>query len=346
MISTQNRQLIIECVLNAMTQGARQVAACKIIGICSRTFQNWQSKGLVDKRTMVKKTPGNKLNTIEKETILKICNSEKYKNFAPKQIVPMLADEDIYIASERSFYRVLKAEQQLTHRCRSKSPRPISKPSEQVATGKNQVYSWDITYLNSTVKGRFFYLYLFMDIFSRKIVGWEIFEKESSEYAADVLRKIYIKEGLSISHKVVLHSDNGSPMKGATMLATLQGLGMIPSFSRPSVSNDNPYSEALFKTLKYAPAYPSKPFDSINLAREWMNDFVDWYNNHHHHSAIKFVTPNERHEGLDHQILKNREQVYNAAKARNPNRWTTKIRDWSRAMTVILNPNKLTELKI
>ena len=167
-----------------------------------------------------------------------------------------------------------------------------SKPRALCATAPDQLFSWDITYLPTLIKGIYFYLYLFMDIFSRKIVGWQIYETESSELAAEVMRDICERENIA-PNQVVLHSDNGSPMKGATMLATLQALGVVPSFSRPAVSNDNPYSESLFKTLKYRPAYPRRAFENLLAARQWVGTFVQWYNHEHRHSAIGFVTPQQ-----------------------------------------------------
>jgi transposase InsO family protein len=147
------------------------------------------------------------------------------------------------------------------------------------------------------------------------------------------------REGIK-SDQVTLHSDNGSPMKGATMLATLQQLGVIPSFSRPSVSNDNPYSESLFRTLKYRPEYPEKPFAGLVAARDWVQSFVHWYNTEHFHSAIKFITPEQRHAGEDREILEKRKAVYEQAKSRNPNRWSGDIRNWNPVKEVGLNPEK------
>ena len=177
-----------------------------------------------------------------------------------------------------------------------------------------------------------------MDIFSRKIVGWEIHENELAEHAAQLIRKACWAEGIT-GKGLVLHADNGSPMKGATMLATLQKLGVVPSFSRPSVSNDNPYSESLFGTLKYTPAYPSQPFDSLDAARKWVLGFVCWYNESHRHSGIQFVTPAQRHRAEDEAILSQRERVYARAKARHPERWRGETRNWSRQETVWLNPD-------
>lgn len=177
-----------------------------------------------------------------------------------------------------------------------------------------------------------------MDLYSRKIVGWEILAHESSESAAALLQKVSLKERLKPG-QTVLHSDNGSPMKGATMLATLQRLGVVASFSRPSISNDNAYSEALFKTMKYVPSYPSRPFESLDEARQWVNKFVLWYNQEHRHSEIQYVTPEQRHRGDVGEILAKRRQVYEAAMARNPLRWSGNTRNWQPVKSVTLNPN-------
>ena len=220
-----------------------------------------------------------------------------------------------------------------------RTPVERSKPTALTATAPKQMLSWDITYLTTRVKGRFFYLYLFMDIFSRKIVGWQVYEQESSELAADLITDICQREAIS-RHQIVLHSDNGSPMKGATLLATLQQLGVTPSRSRPAVSNDNPYSESLFKTLKYDARYPAQPFVSLSAARDWVAGFVDGYNHEHRHSGIQFVTPEQRHTGEDRAILKQRQAVYEAAKAKKPARWSCNTRNWDWQAEVCLNPDK------
>ncbi len=267
LISSKQRQVAIQSIQTAVDQGAPQGRACEILGITSRTLQNWRAGGLDDQRQVIKKEPSNKLSSQEREEVLNVCNSEEFRDNSPKQIVPVLADRGKYIASESSFYRILRDAGQLEHRGRTATPDKIKKPVPYVATGANQIWSWDITYLATTITGQFFYLYLFMDIFSRKIVGWEVHEKESSELAARILRKAKLAEEVTGQQKLVVHSDNGSPMKGATMLATMQRIGVVPSFSRPSVSNDNPFSESLFKTLKYVPIYPKKPFDTVDDAR-------------------------------------------------------------------------------
>ncbi len=326
----------------AVDQGARKIKAANIIGLRLRTLQRWRQPETLkpDGRTQRQFTPANKLTDEERSRILTLANSEEFKNRTPHQIVPMLAERGDYVASESSFYRVLREENQLSHRHASRAANPCSKPKALTASAPNQVYSWDITYLATLVKGQFFYLYLFMDIFSRKIVGWQVYHEESSSQAADVMTDICRREGIP-SGQLVLHSDNGSPMKGATMLATLQKLGVAPSRSRPSVSNDNPYSESLFKTLKYGPQSGApQPFADLTAARAWVADFVHWYNHEHRHSGIRFVTPAQRHDGEDRSILVQREAVYKAAKAKNPARWTQDTRNWDWQAVVCLNPDK------
>jgi putative transposase len=234
----------------------------------------------------------------------------------PCKIVPRLADEGRYIASESTFYRVLRAEKQMAHRQRSR-PAAHHKPKAHTADRPNKVWSWDISYLPTTVLGLYFYLYMTVDIYSRKIVGWNIHVNESSELGAGLIKQACLDEDVH-QDQLVLHSDNGKPMKGATMLATLEKLGVIPSFSRPSVSDDNPFSESLFRTVKYNPTFPLVTrFDRIEGARIWMEKFVAWYNTQHLHSGLKFVTPEDRHNGVDTAILNKRHLVYQIAQNRS-----------------------------
>lgn len=331
----------IICHLNEACQsGARQAEACEVIGISAKTLQRWHNQdNLQDGRIDAHHSPANKLTELERQRIIKVANEAAYANLSPSKIVPTLADNGLYIASESSFYRVLKSENQLNHRQKTKSTRQIKKPRTLTASEPNQLYSWDITYLPTVIRGSFYYLYLVMDIYSRKIVGWQVYEKESSALAADLMADICQRESIQ-RDQVVLHSDNGSPMKGATMLATLQELGIMPSFSRPSVSNDNPYSESLFRTLKYRPEYPEQAFNDLLAARTWVEGFVRWYNTEHLHSAIKFVTPEQRHNGDDIKILEKRKHVYSDAKSKHPERWQSDIRNWEPVKVVRLNPEK------
>lgn len=341
-METQRKQLLI-WIKQACQAGARLCRTCDIVGLSVRTVQRWQkADSLQDGRLTPLRRPHNALDDLERQRLLKVVNQPEYAALSPNQIVPLLADEGVYIASESTFYRVLKAEGLSTHRGSSQPAKPRHKPKALVADAPNQLYSWDITYLPTDIKGFFFYLYLILDIYSRKIVGWQVHESECSDLAANLMVDVCHWEGIEPG-QVVLHSDNGSPMKGASMLATLQQLGVIPSFSRPSVSNDNPYSEALFKTLKYRPEYPSLPFKTLADAREWIADFVCWYNHEHLHSAIKFVTPAQRHTGEDIAILAKRDQVYQTAKTKYPQRWSGKTRNWEPIKEVLLNPDKVNE---
>ena len=340
LITSDERKDILGLLSEAQISGARQAKACEIIGINAKTIQRWcHENNTHDKRLDASHVPRHKLSDLERQRIINTVNEVKYAHLPPSQIVPILADKGLYIGSESSFYRVLKAHKQLMHRQRSKPNRKVKKTKALIAPGPNQVFTWDITYLPTAIKGLFFYLYLVMDVYSRKIVGWQVHDNESSALAADLMTDICKREGIKRG-QVTLHSDNGSPMKGATMLATLQELGVMPSLSRPSVSNDNPYSESLFRTLKYRSEYPEKAFENISSSRCWVSDFVCWYNNEHRHSGIRFVTPAQRHAGEDIDILAKRTQVYLTAKSQHPARWSGDIKKLTPVGAVHLNPEK------
>lgn len=218
-----------------------------MLGFSERTFQRWQlgAEDTPDARTLRHEAPAHKLSVLERATLLAVANSTEFGHLPPSQIVPRLADQQRYIASESTFYRVLRAENQLAHRRPERVAHKRSKPRAACATQPNQLFTWDITYLPTTVHGLYFYLYLFVDVFSRKIVAWQIYAEESSANASEVMKDLCRREQITPG-QLVLHSDNGSSMKGATMLATLQAFGVMASLSRPAVSNDNPYSESLF----------------------------------------------------------------------------------------------------
>jgi len=334
--------MIINLIDRAVGSGARLKKAAAIMGISARTIIRWrQQSGGQDQRKGPSKAPANKLSEKERQQVLEISNRAPFRDLSPKQIVPKLADQGVYLASESTFYRVLKEHKMLAHRQASK-PAISHRPKQHVATGPCQVWSWDITYLKTSVKGLFFYLYMIVDVWSRKIIAAQVFAEESMDHSAMLLAHACMIHGVQ-PEELVLHSDNGGPMKGATMLATLHKLGVVPSFSRPSVSNDNPYSESLFRTMKYRPEYPSKPFESIDQAQSWVDGFVFWYNTQHLHSSIRYVTPDDRHYGREEYILANRRKVYKKAWSRNPNRWSKEIRNWNPVHQVWLNPEKKDE---
>ena len=332
--------MCVVLVSEAVEAGARRFKACEVLGISVRTLQRWEKRlEKSDQRRGAKDKPKNSLSEAEKELIVAVVTGPRFRDLSVSQIVPILADEGVYIASEASYYRVLRENRLLAHRNKAK-PSRHAKTKEHSATGPNRVWSWDITYLRSTVRGRFYYLYLVVDIWSRMIVAWAVHEVESAELAGALIQEACMRHGVD-PDTLILHSDNGGPMKGATMLATLQWLGIVPSFSRPSVSDDNAYSEALFKTLKYRPEYPSNPFEGVSAAQAWVEEFVGWYNDEHRHSGIRFVTPSSRHYGEDKQILEKRKEVYEEAKQKNPLRWFSgKTRNCDMITEVRLNPPK------
>ena len=351
MTSLTERNAIIAMVEESLIAGARLAPACELIDLAPRSFQRWKKDAnsatpMGDLRVIRVQDPKNALTEEERKTVLRIANSDEFAALSPSQIVPRLADVGCYIASESSFFRILRAAHQLKHRGKERVRTERSKPRALCATAPNQLFSWDITYLPTEIKGEYFYLYLFIDIFSRKVVGWQIYDSESSELASEVMKDICSREQIK-QGQVVLHSDNGSPMKGATMLATLQALGVVPSFSRPAVSNDNCFSEAWFRTLKYNALYPQNPFKTLLEALAWVGSFIHWYNHEHRHSAIGFVTPHERHMGTDIAVLNQRRAVYEAAKARHPERWSGSTRNWEYIDQVHLNPDqKLKEKEV
>jgi len=308
-----------------------------VAGLDVRTVQRWRGKpDLNDGRRGPRKKPANAITAAEEAQIVELVTSTEFVSLSPHQLVAKLADMGVYVASESTIYRVLRRRRLLRHRDRSK-PRCGRRPREHVATGPNQVWSWDITYLPSDVRGRFWYLYAIIDVWSRKMVGWAVHNVQSEDFAAKLAEDTCRTERVARS-RLVLHSDNGKPMKGKTMLAKLEELGVIPSFSRPRVCDDNPFAEALFRTMKYRPTYPNRPFVTLEDARQWAADFVRWYNDDHQHSGIRFVTPSQRHDGREIAILDQRHRVYAAARERCPGRWTRNTRNWTPIATVRLNP--------
>jgi len=337
----EDRRSCMEMVQQAKASGAGRRASCAVLEVSLRTLERWEKEpDQGDQRRGPATACAHGLSAQEKQAIVEVSNSRAYRDLSPWQMVAQLADAGRYLGSESSFYRVLKQNDLLSHRQKSQ-PRAHSRPKDLLARNPNEVWSWDITYLNSPIRGAYYYLYLVEDIFSRMIVGWTIEEVESAEHGARLIDQICQEQGIA-KGQLTLHSDNGGPMKGATMVATLRRLEVIPSLSRPAVSNDNPYSESLFKTLKYRPSYPDSAFSGIDQAREWVRRFVQWYNTEHLHSAIRFVTPSSRHLGLDPAILAKRSAVYENAKQLNPLRWSGQTRNWSPITEVFLNPKKAT----
>ena len=343
MIPLEQRRNILQWILEAVDSGARKSRACALIGLALRSLQRWVRGGEVraDGRPQRVQQPSNRLSDGEREALLSAANEPRFGALPPSQIVPLLADEGRYLGSESTLYRALRAAGQLTHRRPERASTMRVKPRALSATGPNQVVSWDITYLPTQVRGIYLYWYVFVDVFSRKIVASQVFAEECQQHASALFHDYIHCAGIG-RDQLTLHSDNGAPMKGSTLIATLEHLGVARSLSRPSVSNDNPYSEALFKTLKYRPDLRIRPFADLVAARAFADALMHWYNHEHRHSAISFVTPAQRHEGLDQQLLDQRHAVYQAARKQRPERWSGQTRNWARKTVVHLNPERPT----
>jgi len=334
-----------ETLTSPMVAGARLMVACEIAGIELRTLQRWKAvDGIIrgDGRPLaVHATPQHALSEAERAQVLAVANEPRFAAVPPARIVPMLADEGVYLASESTFSRVLKAHGQTAHRGRAKAPRASRPPTTHIATSPRQVWCWDMTYLPAQVLGRWFHLYLILDLYSRKIVGWEVHDSDHADHAAHLVRRTALAEGIAaLAGKPVLHGDNGSTLKATTVLAMLNWLGVKPSYSRPRVSDDNAYAESLFRTAKYRPEFPAKGFADLDEARAWAVGFVHWYNIDHRHSGIRYVSPAQRHAGEDHAILAARHALYATARELNPTRWSGKTRNWAPMGAVTLNPER------
>jgi transposase InsO family protein len=345
MTRLEDRLTLIAGIDVARANGARQMEACALAGIAPRTVQRWRKNDglpLGDRRPdAVRSMPSHALTGEERARIVAMANEPRFAETPPARIVPALADEGIYIASESSFHRVLRAHGQMNRRGRAKPPRRSRPPTTHIATGPGEVWCWDVTFLPATVKGQWFYLYLILDLYSRKIVGFEVHATDSADHAAHLARRTALTEGIhAMPVKPVLHGDNGATLKATTVLAMLHWLGIEPSYSRPRVSDDNPYAEALFRTAKYRPDFPVKGFPDLGAASDWAARFVHWYNNEHRHSGIKYVTPAQRHAGQDRPLLTARHELYQHARRSNPRRWSRQTRDWTPIAAVALNPER------
>ena len=345
MIGLEDRQALARDIDAARSQGARLRPACEIAGIDARTLQRWKARdGLTagDGRPQaVRPVPGHALSSEERAALLAVANEPRFAAVPPARIVPMLADEGLYLGSESSMARVLRAHGQNTPRGRAKAPKTTRPPTTHIATAPGQVWCWDMTYLPADVMGRWFHLYLILDLYSRKIVGAEVHDSDHADHAAHLVRRTALAEGIAARDtRPVLHGDNGATLKATTVLAMLQWLGVKPSYSRPRVSDDNAYAESLFRTAKYRPEFPAEGFADLDEARTWAAGFVRWYNVDHRHSGIRYVSPQQRHTGQDKAILAARHVLYERARQRNPARWSGNTRNWSHIDAVALNPER------
>ncbi|WP_158501561.1 IS3 family transposase [Vitiosangium sp. GDMCC 1.1324] len=320
------RLRVCRLVAEAVMDGSRQSSACRLLGISGRTIQRWrQPERAQDGRLNARRRPTNRLSDEERQLVVELLHSPPFKGLSPRELVPRLADQGIYLASESTMYRLLRLQKRAP--VEKFTPSLKGPGQERIVSAPNQIWSWDITYLKGLRKGSSLYLYLMMDVFSRRIMGWQVHMEERAEHAATFIRTACEQNSIKPAG-LVLHSDNGRPMRGAEMLCALRGLGITPSFSRPQVSNDNPYVEALFRTLKRHPNYPATPFASLSAARAWVARFVSWYNGEHLHGSLGFVSPNDRYFGREESVLAARRAVYARAWRHSPVRWPRGLRCW------------------
>lgn len=295
--------------------------ACEALQLPRASFYRFHNQE--NEPDPVRPDPPLSLSQEEKRTVLDILHTERFCDKAPYQVYASLLDEGQYHCSISTMYRLLTGEHGNVKERRHQIQRPAYSKPELLANGSNQVWSWDITKLKSHIKWTYFYLYVIIDIFSRYVVGWMVAYKEQDALAKHFIQESCMKQEIEPG-QLTIHADRGSSMKSKTVANLLVDLGVIKTHSRPHVSNDNPYSEAQFKTLKYCPEFPGN-FGSIQDARTFCHSFFEWYNNEHHHSGIALMTPQQVHYGLADQIFTNRCETLAAAFMQNPLRFKNKM---------------------
>jgi putative transposase len=290
-------------------------AACQSLGVPRSSFYRAQRPG---QELKPRPTPQRALSQEEKVQVRDTLNSERFQDCSPRQVYATLLDEGTYLCSWRTMYRVLDEHQEVRERRNQLRHPGYSKP-ELLATGPNQLWSWDITKLKGPVKWTYYYLYTILDVFSRYAPGWMIADRESATLAEELISATCEKQGIQPG-QLVLHADRGSSMRSKPVALLLADLGVTKTHSRPYVSSDNPYSESQFKTMKYRPDFPER-FGSIEDARAWARSFFNWYNHDHHHTALGLMTPATVHHGQARQVTEQRQQVLQVAYAVHPERF-------------------------
>ena len=290
--------------------------SCNALAVPRASYYRWRRPAAP--RATERRRPPRALAPSEQQQMLALLDSPRFIDAAPREVYATLLDEGAYLCSPRTMYRLLAPRGEVRERRDQLRPPQYQKP-ELLATGPNQVWSWDITKLLGPQKWTYFYLYVLLDIFSRYVVGWLLAHRESAVLARQLLEASLAKEGVAPG-QVIVHSDRGGPMTSKTVAQLYADLGVIQSLSRPHVSNDNPYSEAHFKTLKYRPGFPER-FGAIQDARARCRDFFAWYNLEHRHSGIGLITPHALHRGHHHEILAARRAVLDTARDRHPDRF-------------------------
>jgi putative transposase len=290
--------------------------ACLALGIAHSRYYR-QRKPAPD-RPQQKASPPRKLSEAERQEVCQTLNSPRFQDCAPREVYAQLLDEGKYLCSLRTMYRILDEQDEVRER-RNQLRHPVYRKPELLASAPNQLWSWDITTLRGPVKWSSFYLYVLLDVYSRYVVGWMVALQSAAHLARELIDETCRRQGI-LPGQLTLHSDRGNPMVAKSLAMLLADLGITKSLSRPSVSNDNPYSEAQFKTMKYCPSYPEN-FGSLPDARAWGQDFFHWYNCEHYHSGIALLTPHSVHYGLAAEILQKRQNVLCQAYQLHPERF-------------------------
>jgi putative transposase len=304
--------------MSAVTQLSERVgvsAACRALGVPRSSFYRARQPKRDPKP---RPTPERALQPAEKEQVLQVLNSEPFQDSAPREVYATLLDQGTYLCSWRTMYRILN-ERQLVRERRNQLRHPTYTKPELLATAPNQLWSWDITKLRGPAKWTYYYLYVILDVYSRYVTGWLIAQCESARLAKQLIAETCAKQGI-VPDQLTLHADRGSAMKSKSVALLLADLGVTKTNSRPYVSDDNPYSEAQFKTMKYRPAYPER-FGSLQDARTWARPFFHWYNHQHHHSGLALLTPATVHYGQAQAVLERRQETLQAAYAAHPERF-------------------------
>lgn len=300
-----------------LSQTMSLLTACDVLEIPrSAVYRARQPR--LSEPPIAKPLPARALSAAERETAHQILDSERFQNCAPREVYATLLDEGNYLCSVSSLYRILAENAEIRER-RDQLRHPAYAKPELLATGPNQVWSWDITKLLGPAKWTYYYLYVMLDIFSRYVVGWLIAERESSELAKELILASCAQQRIQ-PDQLTIHADRGGPMTAKPMAFLMADLGITKSHSRPYQSNDNPFSEAQFKTLKYRPDYPER-FGSSMDARNWAKGFFHWYNDEHHHSGLGLMTPTAVHSGEAHRLFAERQRVLQLAYAAHPERF-------------------------
>ena len=293
--------------------------ACGHLGVSRSTWYRWKNPSEShQKKSKVSKVPPRTLNKKEREGVRQILNSERFRNMSPRQVYATLLDEGVYYCHWSTMYRILEEYEEVRER-RNQLTHPTYAKPELLATGPNQLWTWDITKLKGSQRLTYYYLYVMIDVYSRYVVGWMLEEAESEVFARCLIEETYKKQNIAQS-QLTIHADRGAPMIAKSVEQLMADLQITKSHSRPYTPNDNPYSESQFKTLKYHPSYPGR-FQSFDDAHTWVATLIDWSNNQHYHSALNLLTPAIVHYGYTPQVLAHRQQVLNEAYHKHPERF-------------------------